>query len=216
MYPADPSARSLFISLPAFSSMYMACIYIRRVLLTVWSILDVHQDTVDCRPSGVTRHVEWPGQTRLNPDVVPRPEQTEKHVCELHAICNAVELVFTRVSSESQEDLLSVSPLACRYVGCELGAAGLQSVLGWIHHTVVSWAGIYGAAALVPEICSREAVGLGREQIDKGEGNGIDLGLLAMVQKGLLFGSLALVERMVSPALPLISAGTVLRSRRHC
>lgn len=109
---------------------YACSICIRRVLLTVGRVFNVQREPVDCRSGSVTIHVERPGQTRLDPDLVPGPKETEKHVCKLHAIRDAVELVFTRVTSKGQEYALSVGPLACRYVGRELGTAGLQRVRG--------------------------------------------------------------------------------------
>lgn len=141
--------------------------YIRLVLPTIGRGLDVQREAVDRRSRRVTRHVEGPGQTCFHPDLVPRPKQTEKHVCKLYAILDAVDLVFTRVTSKSQEDFLAVCPLACRYVGRQEGAAGLQTVFGRIHHTVVARPGVYGAAALVPKVCSGISIGLGREEVDE-------------------------------------------------
>lgn len=162
------------------------------MLLTIRRGLDVQREAVDRRSHRVTRHVKGPGQTRLHPDLVPRPKQAEKHVCKLYAILDAVDLVCTRVTSKSKEYSLAVCLLACRYVGRQEGAAGLQTVFGRIHHTVVARPGVYGAAALVPEVCSGISIGLGREEVDEGESDGIDLGLLAVVRKPLLVGSLAL------------------------
>ena len=99
--------------------------YIRLVLLTIGWGLNVQREAVDRRSGSITGHVKGPGQTRLDPDLVPGPKQTEKHVCKLDAVRDPVDLVFTRVTSKGQEDLLSVGPLTRRYVGRELGAARL-------------------------------------------------------------------------------------------
>lgn len=168
--------------------------YIRCVLLTIGRVLNVQREPVDRRSHSVAGHVERSRQARLDPDIVPRPEEAPEHVCKPHAIRDAVELVLARVPSQSQEDLLSEGPLARRYVCRDERAAGLQLVLGRVHLAVVSRTGIHGTAALVSEVCSRIAVGLGREEIDEGDGDGIDLGFLAVVQKPLLVGSLALDE----------------------
>lgn len=187
-----------------------------HVLLTVGRVLNVQRESVDGRSHSVAGHVERPGQAGLDPDIVPRPEETPEHVCESHAIRDAIELVLARVPSQSQEDLLPENPLARRYICRDERTAGLQLVLGRVHLAVVSRTGIYGTAALVSEVCSRIAVGLGREEVDEGYGNGIDLGLLAVVQKPLLVGSLALDELAVSPALPLAPGqGTRLPSTRR-
>lgn len=72
----------------------------------------------------------------------------------------------------------------------------MQTVFGRIHHTVVARPRVYGAAALIPEVCAGESVGLGREEVDEREGNGIDLVFLTVVQKAFLVFSLALNESM--------------------
>jgi hypothetical protein len=188
------TSRSAFLCSPRTRGVHFGISF----LLTVGRGLNVEQEAVDRRAGRVAGHVQGPGQSSLDPYLVPGPKEAEKHVCKDGAVRDSADLVFTRATAKGQQDLLPIGPLACRDVGRELGAAGLQLVFGRVHHTVVARPGIDGAAALVSKACAGVPVGLGWEEVDVGEGDGIDLGLLAIVRKRFLVFSLALDRRASS------------------
>lgn len=172
---------SLIVSLNSggITSLLLLLLLLVCSLLTCERNLNVQSKPIDRHPLRVV--VKRPRQALGHPGIVPRPKHASERIGKIVAVRLPRELVPARAPAEAQEDLLPVRPLARRHVGDEPGAAGLELVLRVVDDPVVARAGVDRPAALVPEVGARVAVRLGREEVDEGDGDGVYVGLLAVV-----------------------------------